>query len=201
MAPEEIFLDEYDRTVEEIRRDLHRAHFAELVSTQSPSEWARMKSWVLVQAAHQPPLTSQSRHAVGSHAPPAAGVEMRLESLTLRLKGRADRIRQLGPHVFEVRDFKTGAILDDQGEIKQEIALQLQAYGLLLIERRPDAEVRLVVDNGDEREVPFDSEERRIAKDELKRIADSMPPSGRASANDLADPGQCCFGCPIRPLR
>jgi hypothetical protein len=97
-----------------------------------------------------------------------------------------------------VRDFKTGATLDEQGEIKQGIALQLQAYGLLLLERQPGVDVRLVVDDGEEREVPFDFDARRRATDEVMRITGSMPPAGVASADELTSPGMSCLACSIR---
>ncbi|KYG06935.1 hypothetical protein BE21_31965 [Sorangium cellulosum] len=100
--------------------------------------------------------------------------------------------------MFEVRDFKTGATLDGRGEVKEEIALQLRAYGLMLLERRPGADVRLVVDDGEEREIPFDTEARRVATDVLRRIADAMPRPGVARTEELAAPGKSCWGCPIR---
>jgi hypothetical protein len=100
--------------------------------------------------------------------------------------------------MFEVRDFKTGATVDEDGQIKPEISLQLQAYGLMLLEQHPDAEVRLVVDDGEEREVPFDRERRRSTRETLERFVSSMPPSERTSAIELANPGRACWGCQIR---
>ena len=105
---------------------------------------------------------------------------------------------ELGPRTLEVRDFKTGATLDERGEIKEGIALQLQAYGLLLLESQPGADVRLVVDDGEEREVPFDFDARRKATDEVMRITGSMPPAGPASAEELTRPGSSCLACSIR---
>lgn len=203
LSADQIFREEYERTVEEMRRDPNRAHFADLAATKSLSEWTRLKSWVLARAARQ-----ESTHAsreVGpftdhltASADPVTGPEINLESRALRLRGRADRIRQLGVRMFEVRDFKTGATVDEHGEIKPEIALQLQAYGLMLMERLPNAQVRLVVDDGEEREVPFDLETRRATRDALERFASSMPPPGRSSAVELASSGQACLGCQVR---
>jgi RecB family exonuclease len=196
-SPEEIFREEYERATDEIRRDPHRAHFAELAATKSLAEWTRVKAWVLARAAREN-ATSTSRGPRAGGARPALGTEVGLESRALRLRGKADRIRQLGPRMFEVRDFKTGTTLDERGEIKQEIAMQLQAYGLLLLERQRGAEVRLVVDDGEEREVPFDLDARRAAKEVLTGITGSMPPAGLASARELTSPGPSCWGCPIR---
>ena len=127
-----------------------------------------------------------------------AGTEVGLESKALRLRGRVDRIRRFASRAFEVRDYKTGATLDEQGEVKEVIALQLRAYGLMLLERHPEADVRLVVDDGEEREIAFDSEARLNAKDTLRRVVDAMPPPGLARAEELAVPGRSCWGCPIR---
>jgi RecB family exonuclease len=196
-SPEEIFQEEYQRAVAEIRRDPRRAHFAELSSTKSLAEWARVKAWVLARAVRVGE-TGASRGPRGPATQAIVGTEVGLESRTLRLRGRADRIRRVGPRILEVRDFKTGATLDDQGEIKEEIALQLQAYGLLLLEGQPDADVRLVVDDGEEREVPFDFDARRRATNEVVRITGSMPPAGPTSAEKLTRPGSSCFACSIR---
>ncbi len=196
-SPEDIFQEEYERATDEIRRDPHRAHFAELAATKSLAEWRRVKAWLLARAAREK-VTTMSRGPRSAGARSALGTEVGLESRALRLRGKADRIRQLGPRVFEVRDFKTGATLDERGEIKGEIAMQLQAYGLLLLERQRGAEVRLVVDDGEEREVPFDLEARRTAKEVLTGITGSMPPAGLASARELTNPGPSCLGCSIR---
>jgi RecB family exonuclease len=196
-SPDDIFNEEYQHAVDEIRRDPRRAHFAELASTRSLAEWTRVKAWVLTRAMREETrIGSRGGSAAGLGR--LAGAEIGLESVTLRLRGKADRVRQIGSRVFEVRDFKTGMTLDVQGEIKAEIALQLQAYGLMLLERRPRAEVRLVVDDGEEREVPFDAESREKARDVLKGIVDAMPPAGPARADELATPGRSCWGCPIR---
>jgi RecB family exonuclease len=196
-SPDDIFHEEYERAVDEMRRDPRRAHFAELASTKSLAEWTRVKAWVLARAGH----VVETGRFRGSRAPATqriVGPEVPLESLTLRLRGKADRIRRLGQRTFEVRDFKTGATLDEHGEIKEGIALQLRAYGLLLLERQPGAEVRLMVDDGEEREVPFDVDARGRATDEVMRITSSMPPAGPASAEELPRPGTSCFGCSVR---
>lgn len=196
-SPEEVFQEAYESAVDEIRRDPRRAHFAELASTKSLAEWARVKAWVLARAAREGP-TSASRGARAGATQPIGGSEVGLESRTLRLRGKADRIRRLGPRMLEVRDFKTGATLDEHGEIKESIALQLQAYGLLLLESQRGTDVRLVVDDGEEREVPFDFDARRKATDEVMRITGSMPPAGLASAEELAHPGSSCLACSVR---
>jgi RecB family exonuclease len=196
-SPEQIFLDEYARAVDEIRRDPRRAHFAELASTKSLSEWTRLRAWVLARAAHETAkIIARGTNAVRFR--PITGSEIFLTSSELRLRGKADRIRQLGPRTFEVRDFKTGATLDDEGKIKESIALQLQAYGLLLMEHGAADTVRLIVDDGEAREVPFDLDSSKAAKKAILRITGSMPAAGPTSAEELATPGAACWGCPVR---
>jgi RecB family exonuclease len=197
VSAEDVFQQEYERAVEEIRRDPRRAHFAELASTKSLSEWSRRKAWVLAHANHQQ-SKSEFRPPAVSARMPITGAEVILESTKLRLRGKADRVRNLGRGLFEVRDFKTGAVLNQQGDIKQEIVLQLQAYGLLLLERLPHADIRLVVDDGEERDIPFDRESRTLATTALEHITDAMPKAGMSLATALATPGQSCWGCPIR---
>lgn len=194
---EAIFQEEYTRATDEIRRDPQRAHFAELATTKSLAEWTRVKAWVLARASRLSG-TSTSRRPRAGGSRPALGPEVGLESRALRLRGKADKIQRLGPQSFEVRDFKTGNTLDERGEIRAEIAMQLQAYGLLLLERQRGAKVRLVVDDGEEREIPFDFDAQHAAKEVLVGITGSMPPAGRASARELTSPGPSCCGCPIR---
>jgi hypothetical protein len=116
----------------------------------------------------------------------------------MRLRGKADRIRRHGIKAFEVRDFKSGATLDENGMVKADIALQLQAYGLILLEKHRDAEIRLVVDDGVEREVAFDAEARHSARESIARVTNAMPPVGEAMADTLMRPGNGCWGCAVR---
>lgn len=199
LSPAAIFQQEYERAFEELRRDPRRSHFADLASTRSLAEWSRTKHWVLQKAAQQtPPARTANSTQNEQSAPRLTGFEVGLRSTTLRLRGKADRIRQLGPNSFEVRDFKTGVTLDEYGEVKAEIALQLWAYGFMLLERRPGCEVRLVVDDGSEREVPFDLGARTRAKRALQELIEVMPPAGPSAAGTLAVPGKGCWGCDAR---
>jgi hypothetical protein len=114
------------------------------------------------------------------------------------LGGQADRIRKVGSHAYEVRDFKSGTVLDDAGEVKAAIQLQLRAYGLIVLDLDPMASVRLVVDDGDERDVAFDAAAQVQAREEVLRIVERVPPPGAVEAKRLATPGAGCLGCSIR---
>lgn len=198
LSPEDVFEQEYERAVEELRQDPRRAHYAALASTRSLAEWNRTKQWVLERAARQGPTTREAGSGNGRGETRVTGPEISLRSHALRLRGSADRVRQIGPRSFEICDFKTGATLDEVGEIKAEIALQLWAYGFMLLEQRPGSEVRLLVDDGLERELPFDDAARQRARSVLDAKLAVMPPPGQSVAGELAAPGKGCWGCPVR---
>jgi hypothetical protein len=198
-SAEAIFEQEYERIAANLSLDPRCQHFADLVSTKTATEWAQLRSWVLSRAERlRPTRPSAHRRPRGGSPDALIGAEIPLESRTLRLRGRADRVRKLAQSLFEIRDFKTGWTLDESGSVKPAIALQLQAYGLLLIEARSDIEVRLVVDDGLEREVAFDEHARDEAMEAVLRIITPLPLAGRAQAQELTTPGADCYGCSIR---
>jgi RecB family exonuclease len=199
LAPDEVFHQEYARAVDELQRDPRRAHFADLASTRSLAEWNRTKQWLLARATQQSsPARPKTAATGGQGSSRLTGPEVGFQSPTLRLRGNADIVRQLGSREFEVRDFKTGVVLDERGEVKPEIALQLWAYGFMLLERRPGCDVRLVVDDGAERVVAFDADARIRAKRVLDELLEGMPPAGPSTACELAVPGKGCWGCQVR---
>lgn len=199
LSPDEVFQQEYARAVDELQRDPRRAHFADLASTRSLAEWNRTKQWVLARATQQAsPVRPKPAAMAGQGSSRLTGPEVGFQSPTLRLRGKADSVRQLGSREFEVRDFKTGVVLDERGEVKPEIALQLWAYAFMLLERRPGCHVRLVVDDGAEREVAFDADARARAKRVLDELLEGMPPAGPSTAGELAVPGKGCWGCQVR---
>lgn len=198
---EDLFDNEQARMLVELRNDPRRAHFADLSSTKTLAEWSRLRSWV---SGRSRLLGVLRRRSVGTsvleQAPFRAktGAEVALASKKLRLRGRADRIRTVGPRRFEIRDFKSGSAVAPDGGIKDEIALQLRAYGLLLLELDPEAVVLLLVDDGLEREVGFALEERRVAAETIEQIVQTLPLPGPAETASLASPGAGCRGCSVR---
>jgi len=200
-SAEELFDDEYGRVVAAIASDTRRAHLTDLSSTKAPAQWANLRAWVLsrVSAARHRVVTSR----IGSKRRDRGGVEgaeRSFESTTLRLRGRADLVRRIDQDVFEVRDYKSGGVLDGDGEVKREIALQLQAYGLLVLEREPRATVRLIVDDGTDREVEFGPEAQAEAAEAIMAITTIMPLPAIVPVATLARPGDACWGCPIRHI-
>lgn len=198
ISVEEIFEEEYVRAVERAMRDPDQSHFAALASTIPAIEWKRRRSWVIERAREIQPASvfrgaSEKREALSIF-----GTEIHLRSESLRIRGSADRIRATGAGRMEVRDYKSGGVVDETGAIKKDIALQLQAYGLLVLERKPGFKVRLIVDDGSEHDVQFDPETQTAAREEIRRVTVDMPAPGLVALKDLAKPGQACWGCSVR---
>ena len=194
----ELFAEEYRKLVADIAADPRRAHFADLSSTKTPAQWANLRAWVLsrASAARHKRLTGRVGAPRGDRG--VEGAERSFESPTLRLRGRADLVRRVDRDVFEVRDYKSGSVLDGEGEVKWEIALQLRAYGLLVLEREPRATVRLIVDDGTDRTVEFGPEAQGEAAEMIATVTTAMPLAGVVPAATLARPGSACWGCPVR---
>lgn len=201
--PAKLFAAVYEHLRDELQADPSRAAFAELAEVLGAAEWSGFRAWVLGRceasgraAAHR----KQGYASEGTKQIRLTGVEVPLASEELRLKGRADRIRQLAAETYEIRDFKSGAALDDDGEVKESVALQLQAYGLMFLETRPDADLMLVVDIGEEIPVAFDEAARAHAREQIKALLTPVPVAGRYSMGSLATPGADCLGCRVRHL-
>jgi len=89
-------------------------------------------------------------------------------------------------------------VLDDDGEVKDSVALQLQAYGLMFLEARPGAELVLVVDVGNDIRVAFDSAARDRTRERIEAVLTLFPTAGLHSMGELATPGPDCLGCGVR---
>lgn len=192
-----IFDAEYERMTEEFKSDPRRRHYSDLRSTKTLAEWTRLKAWVLQRCDRLTPRVAELADSNRPQGVPT-GPEVHLESADLRLRGKADRIRRVGPSAFEVRDYKSGGVLSEDGTVKEEVALQVRAYGLMILERDPQAAVRLVVDDGTDREVEFDDHARREARQQIQAIVSRLPGPGNARVEPLAKPGAGCWGCGIR---
>lgn len=197
-ADEELFDDEYQRAVADLASDPHRRHFADLSATRTPAQWANLRAWVLSRADSARRKVRPGRGGAAASDRGVEGAERGFESTRLRLRGRADLVRRVEGNVLEVRDYKTSGVLDGNGEVKSDIALQLRAYGLLVLEREPRATVRLIVDDGTDREVEFGPDEQADAEATISAVTAGMPPAGIVSAAALAMPGDACWGCAIR---
>jgi hypothetical protein len=79
--------------------------------------------------------------------------------------------------------------------------MQMQCYGLMVREATPTAGVHLILDDGEEHDVPFDSEAQRSITDALTAFVSSMPAPGTlVDAPALAKPGSACLMCSYRAV-
>ena len=129
--------------------------------------------------------------------PRRRGAEVELMSHRLRLRGRADDVSERNGSVI-ITDYKTGSAVDDQGLVKPEYELQLQAYALMLHEDEPDVALELVINDGEPRPVPSDSDALEAARQQVSEVLDGIPPAGDVIGGDLARPGEDCRNCSMR---
>jgi hypothetical protein len=132
---------------------------------------------------------------------PAIGCwsELRMEVPELRLTGRADLVER-EPGKVTIRDLKTGRVLDDDAKILPHVERQMRLYGLMARRVWPDAEVRLVVDDGTEREVSFQKDEEDTLVNWLDAVLARLPSDETLATDSLATPGEACEGCAHRHL-
>jgi len=134
----------------------------------------------------------------GLKSPNRRGREVALKSIVLGLSGSADLITTAPDGVAEVVDYKTGDVMDSDGSVRPEYALQLQAYGLMLLELEPAVSVRLILDNGTRTEVPSSQTDLELARQSILRLKSLLPTGGLVNTSDLASPGPACQHCPVR---
>lgn len=126
-------------------------------------------------------------------------IELPVESASLRLHGRIDILIRRN-NEFTIRDLKTGRVTDDTGEIAEHIAVQMQLYGLIILDQYPGSKVSLVVDHGSDSQVAFGDEIVANVKESLLQLLSGLPPGVRTAAVTLASPGKICWGCLFRHI-
>jgi RecB family exonuclease len=201
--PDALFAVEYERLRDQLRGDPARAQFADLAEVFGAAEWSGFRAWVLRRCEGARPRAGRrlsDRRSTGTTKEIDIGVEVPLTSEALRLRGRADRIRRVDKNTYEIRDYKSGAVLGEDGEINGSIALQLQAYGLMFLESNPSAELLLIVDTGDEHRVAFDHVARNRARETIEALMATVPAAGMTPMNSIAKTGSDCQGCVVRHL-
>jgi hypothetical protein len=177
------------------RSSADRHYLAEVIGA---AEWSGFRAWVLRCCENRDVRTEKP--ASMKSGPAKTGVEVPLSSAALRLRGRADRIRRLEANTYEIRDYKSGAVLDEDGVVKDSIALQLRAYGLMFLESEPRARVLLVVDIGKELPVAFDDAVREESRARIEGLISNLPTAGNRPMHSIAKPGADCLGCRVRHI-
>ena len=215
-------VDPSEKIEDDLRRELERllgaaerrlsaspetAPFADLRSTLSPLEWRQKRRALLDVAREMSRMQSSgSRGADNRGNPrfsyvdlPAEGkwAEVPFTVEALRLRGRIDIVEKFG-NTTVVKDLKTGRVFDQEGDIRRNIRVQLQLYGVGIRRLEPDREVQLVVDDGCEHLVEFGEEVAKETEDWLLRMLSRLPASAELGAEELGEFGRSCRWCSFR---
>lgn len=126
------------------------------------------------------------------------GVERWWAAHALRLRGRPDEAVLGDDGAVEISDFKTGAVLDDDGRVDSRAVAQLQLYAIMAEHLRPGCKVRLSVAQSRRVAVPWTAAERGAMTDQLRELSDRFPSGAEVDASSVAVPGPHCAGCRVR---
>jgi len=130
-----------------------------------------------------------------------AASEVTVESKNLRLQGRVDFLRVSEDSVVEISDFKSGKVLNDEGEVDEVTSLQLRLYGLGILDLVPGARLQLkVVSRGGISNVNFSPEEIERTKEWLAQRLLPLRENQLIEANEIAVVGPQCRGCRARAV-
>jgi RecB family exonuclease len=129
--------------------------------------------------------------------PVGTWAEVRMRAPDLRIAGRADVVERSRGQVT-IRDLKTGRVTEADGAVRPHLARQLRVYGLMARRQAPAAVVRLVVDDGTERDVPFGPHEEAETETWVKATVARVPSGVPVAAERLARFGPACDGCGFR---
>lgn len=115
------------------------------------------------------------------------------------LKGSIDRIRYASDG-YEIVDYKTGKVYDDNGDIKKDYIDQLNLYAYMLEEKEGVTVSKLtIIDHlGNEIEVPYDKNAKTNVFNSIKCLISEINAAIISGEPDtLAKPNEqnCCF-CP-----
>lgn len=116
----------------------------------------------------------------------------------LRLSGRPDRIERDPEGIVHIADLKTGSVLDGGGHPREDYALQVRLYGLMVERIDPNARVRLWLEGSEHVEIPWNDAVRAEVEESLSTMLADLPPDRSFPADSLAREGSHCGRCRIR---
>jgi RecB family exonuclease len=174
------------------------AHYIPLKTALTFSEYLdrTSRATARARAVFRPPSKSSSFEAADREDQSLDGVEVKISSDTLGLKGSMDACRETDDEV-EIRDLKTGNARDANG-IAPHVRLQLGLYALIVHEMRPNKRIRLFVDHASTDELPWGAKEEAATRDVLASIRNDIGTGGVRSTRQLARPGSACRWCEAR---
>jgi hypothetical protein len=178
----------------------------DLRSVFPPLVWRRKRRIVLDLAESyvsgeiptlQVPATEESRRPEDL---PSTGrwSEVKISVPELRLAGRADLV-ELESGKVTIRDLKTGRVMSDDSTMLPHIELQMRLYGIMASRLWPGSQIRLLVDDGVERDVSFGQADEDESTNWLRSVLARLP-DATVAAESLATLGEACEGCAYRHL-
>jgi hypothetical protein len=188
--------------------------YADLRTAFTQREWGRRTSLAIARtlellnsglhtAANREPNQEGKRILLrrALHVNGFAASEVTLESRTLRLQGRLDFLRVLPETIIEISDFKSGNVLNEEGDVDDVTALQLRLYGLGILDLAPEARLELkVVSRGRTSPVSFSTQDIKQTREWLAERTLSLGDKEWIGANELAVLGPQCRGCKARAI-
>lgn len=126
------------------------------------------------------------------------GVEQPLRVSDIRLSGRPDLIETDDAGTYHVTDYKSGPIVDGEGNPREELAFQVRLYALMMEEIESSARVRLWLEGRERVEVSWSRSHKEETLERLRSISLRLPPEQTTPAVELAEAGSQCGRCRIR---
>jgi len=186
--------------------------FADLRQAFSTREWERRRGAALRCAGRiresTPEHTSRTTTAGGSSplfsAVRKSGLrasEVPIRSDVWRIRGRIDLLETDINRTVQIVDYKSGHVTDENGDVRESIAIQLRMYGLAVLDLWPDSDICLQIVSGNiAYPVSFDQKDRESTIDWFRARASLLPSGATIKALPLAKLGAQCSGCRIRPV-
>lgn len=217
MSVESLFQSEIRRVEGLLSSSVRTQRLVPLSTAVGKTEYhirkTRLRTWAresIGKQGHHPPVDAHCGLRVGRSVSAGGhtedtvripiGSERPLRVSSLRLSGRPDLIRRDREGTFHVTDFKTGSVTNRTGDIKEDYALQLRLYGLMLQMIDPGAEVKLWVEGTQKLEVAWDRFHMEQTMETLRSVSERLPVGEKLSATDIAEEGSHCGNCRIRHI-
>lgn len=192
----------------ELQSDERRSHYSNFKESIGQNRWAERLEIVRSHRGDNSPVElEETRVRIGGgklnptdFRIPSEWVELNVVNEELLLRGQIDRLEILENGVIRIIDFKTGEILDDQGNPKLQYLLQLAAYEAICRGYWPKVKFELVLDNGVEFVVEMDDAVRNEFKEKLNALQASIGDVAgqQVKASDYESLGDGCLDCTIR---
>lgn len=207
----EDYLDELMKEEErQAARENVPPRWSSLTQTQTSRAWIELRTRFVSKALQLRKYAPARVRASGADAPTrqasavkpmalpdGAHPEVTLESDTLRLRGRVDLLEKRGPD-FEISDYKTGRVTDNEGKLKPAVVRQMALYGAMVREASPGGRITLRILGEREIQMEFAGGEFEESLSAWRTELQELPAHQTLAATVLATPGESCVGCPIR---